>query len=86
MQIVFHVCKFGRGEGREPVPGEGVSEHSLDAQPAGLLLPTSLLPLQLLDALQSQVAGLVSYFVSFLKTCNKFDTERGPERFTYFER
>ena len=65
MQIVLHVCKFGRGEGREPVPGEGVSEHSLDAQPAGLLLPASLLPLQLLDALQSQVAGLVSYLVSF---------------------
>jgi hypothetical protein len=41
----------GRGEGAEPGDGEGVTEHNLQAHPAGTLGPASLLLLQLLDAL-----------------------------------
>lgn len=52
--VLVEVCLavVGGCEGTEPSHGEGMAEHHLQVHPLGLLGPSPLLLLQLLDALR----------------------------------
>jgi len=62
-----HVDKVWSGEGREPPPAEGVAKHGLDTKPVRLLLPGTLVLLQLFYTLQTHSNIITNIFISTLQ-------------------